>query len=150
MLSPCENGGHNLFMKYLIGYFATGIAFAMIDSIWLRNMYTRLYQPEIGELLMKGGVRIGPAIAFYLLYILGMMIFAVGPALQSGKWQTALIYGALFGFFCYMTYDLTNHATLKVWSVKVTILDIIWGTFLTGSASLAGWWVTTLITGKSA
>jgi uncharacterized membrane protein len=137
-------------MKYLIGYFATGIAFAMIDSIWLRNMYTRLYQPEIGELLMKGGVRIGPAIAFYLLYILGMMIFAVGPALQSGKWQTALIYGALFGFFCYMTYDLTNHATLKVWSVKVTILDIIWGTFLTGSASLAGWWVTTLITGKSA
>jgi uncharacterized membrane protein len=150
MLSPCENGGRCMFMKYLIGYFATGIAFAMIDSIWLRNMYTRFYQPEIGELLMKGGFRMGPAIAFYLLYILGMMIFAVGPALQSGKWQTALIYGALFGFFCYMTYDLTNHATLKIWSVKVTILDIIWGTFLTGSASLAGWWVTILITGKTA
>jgi uncharacterized membrane protein len=139
-----------MFLKYLIGYLATGISFAMIDSIWLRNMYTRLYQPEIGELLMKGGFRLGPAIAFYLLYIAGMMIFAVGPALQSGKWQSALIYGALFGFFCYMTYDLTNHATLKVWSVKVTILDIIWGTILTGSASLAGWWVTSLITGKPA
>jgi uncharacterized membrane protein len=136
--------------KYLIGYVATGISFAVIDSFWLRNMYTRLYQPEIGELLMKGGFRMGPAIVFYLLYITGMMIFAVGPALQSGKWQTALVWGALLGFFCYMTYDLTNQATLKVWSTKVTVLDIIWGTFLTGSASLAGWWVTTLMTGKSA
>lgn len=79
-----------------------------------------------------------------------MMIFAVGPALRNGKWQTALIWGALFGFFCYMTYDLTNYATLKVWSMKVTVLDIIWGTVLTGSASLAGWWVATLISGKSA
>jgi uncharacterized membrane protein len=135
--------------KYLVGYIATGIAFAVIDSVWLRTMYKKLYQPEIGELLYKGGVRLGPAIAFYLLYILGMMVFAVGPALQSGKWQTALIWGALLGFFCYMTYDLTNYATLKVWSLKVTILDIIWGTLLTGSASLAGWWITTLITGKA-
>jgi uncharacterized membrane protein len=136
--------------KYLVGYAATGISFALIDSIWLRTMYTRLYQPELGELLMKGGFRLGPAVIFYLLYILGMMIFAVGPALESRKWQTALVWGALFGFFCYMTYDLTNYATLKVWSTKVTVLDIIWGTFLTGSASLAGWWITTLIVGKSA
>ncbi len=136
-------------LKYLIGYIATGIAFAMIDSVWLRTMYTRLYLPEIGELMMKGGFRMGPAIMFYLLYIAGMMVFAVGPALQNGKWQTALIYGALFGFFCYMTYDLTNHATLKVWSTKVTVLDIIWGTALTGSASLVGWWVTSLITAKA-
>ena len=69
--------------KYIVAYIATGIAFAAIDSIWLRNMYTRLYQPEIGELMMKGGFRMGPAVMFYLLYILGMMIFAVGPALQS-------------------------------------------------------------------
>jgi uncharacterized membrane protein len=138
-----------MFFKYLIGYLATGVAFAAIDSIWLRTMYTRLYQPEIGAVLMKGGFRPAPAIIFYLLYILGMMTFAVGPALHNGKWQTAVVYGALFGFFCYMTYDLTNYATLKVWSVKVTILDILWGSFLTGSASLAGWWVTTLIAGKS-
>jgi uncharacterized membrane protein len=136
--------------KYVVGYLATGIAFALIDSVWLRTMYTRLYQPEIGEMMMKGGFRLGPAVVFYLLYILGMMVFAVGPALQSGKWQTALLYGALLGFFCYMTYDLTNHATLKVWSTKVTVFDIIWGTFLTGTASLAGWWVTSLIAGKAA
>ncbi|MEY4870096.1 MAG: hypothetical protein RIS11_1290 [Pseudomonadota bacterium] len=134
--------------KYLIGYIATGISFALIDSVWLRTMYGRLYQPEIGDILYKGGVRMGPAIAFYLLYILGMMIFAVGPALHSGKWQTALVWGALLGFFCYMTYDLTSYAVLKTWSLKVTILDIIWGTFLTGSASLAGWWLTTQIAGR--
>jgi uncharacterized membrane protein len=133
--------------KYIVAYLATGLSFALIDSVWLRTMYSRLYQPEIGELL--GSLRLGPALAFYLLYILGMMIFAVGPALANGKWQTALIWGALLGFFCYMTYDLTNHATMKVWSTKVTVLDIMWGTFLTGSASLSGWWVTTLIYGKN-
>jgi uncharacterized membrane protein len=133
--------------KYLIAYIATGLAFAAIDSIWLRTMYTRLYLPEIGELLMKG-FRIGPAIAFYLLYIAGIIHFAVGPALKNGQWQTALVQGALFGFFCYMTYDLTNQSTLKIWSTKVTVLDMIWGTVLTGSASLAGWWLTNLVTGR--
>lgn len=135
--------------KYIVAYVATGVSFALIDSVWLRSMYERLYKPEIGELMYQGGFRLGPAVAFYLLYILGMMIFAVGPALHSGKWQTALLWGALLGFFCYMTYDLTNYATLKVWSTRVTVLDIIWGTVLTGSASLAGWWATTLIFGKN-
>ncbi len=138
-----------MFLKYLTAYIATGIAFAVIDSVWLRNAYTKLYQPEIGEMLMKGGFRLGPAIAFYLLYILGMMIFAVGPALTAGRWQVALVQGALLGFFCYMTYDLTNMATLKQWSMKVTILDMIWGTMLTGSASAAGYFVTNAIFGRS-
>ncbi len=124
-------------LRYLIAYVATGLAFALIDSVWLRTMYTRLYQPEIGELLMRG-VRMGPAVIFYLLYILGMMVFAVIPAMKGGDWRIALAQGAMFGFFCYMTYDLTNHATMKVWSVKVTVLDIIWGTVLTGLAAAAG------------
>lgn len=135
--------------KYIVAYIATGVSFALIDSVWLRSMYDRLYKPQIGELLLEDGFRLYPAITFYLLYILGMMIFAVGPALSTGKWQTALLWGALLGFFCYMTYDLTNYATLKVWSGTVTVLDIIWGTTLTGSASVAGWWVTTLIFGKT-
>jgi uncharacterized membrane protein len=134
-------------LKIILGYIATGISFAVIDSIWLRNMYMKLYQPEIGEVLMKG-VRMGPAVAFYLLYIAGIMVFAVSPAFASGKWQTALIQGALFGFFCYMTYDLTNYSTLKVWSLKVTILDMIWGTVLTGLTATAGWWITTAITSR--
>ena len=130
-----------MIVRTLVAYIATGVAFAMIDSIWLRSMYTRLYQPEIGEMLMRG-MRWGPAVAFYLLYIAGMLIFAVNPALASGRWQTALVQGALLGFFCYMTYDLTNYATLKVWSLKVTVLDMIWGTFLTGSAAAVGAFVT--------
>lgn len=137
-----------MILKYIVGYIATGLAFALIDSVWLRNAYTKLYKPEIGDILYSGGFRMGPAIAFYLLYILGMMIFAVGPAFASGKWQTAVIWGALFGFFCYMTYDMTSYAVLKTWSLKVTILDMIWGTFLTGSASLVGYWVTTGLLGK--
>ena len=123
--------------RYVCAYVATGIAFALIDSVWLRTMSERLYRVEIGELLADR-FRIGPAIIFYLLYILGMMIFAVGPALQNGSWKTALCTGAAFGFFTYMTYDLTNFATLKVWSLKVTVLDIIWGTVLTGLAAAAG------------
>jgi uncharacterized membrane protein len=133
-----------MILKYILAYIATGLSFAVIDSFWLRNMYMKLYQPEIGEVLMKG-VRMGPAVTFYLLYILGIVIFAFTPALASGRWQTALIYGAMFGFFTYMTYDLTNYSTLKVWSLKVTIYDIIWGTVLTGLSAAAGYWITASI-----
>jgi uncharacterized membrane protein len=130
-----------MIMKTATAFIATGLGFAAIDSIWLITMSTRLYKPEIGE-LMAENFRLGPAIVFYLLYITGILIFAVQPALASGKWQTALVQGALFGFFCYMTYDMTNYATLKVWSLKVTILDLMWGTFLTGSAATVGLLVT--------
>ena len=123
--------------RYAVAYLATGIAFAAIDSVWLKTMATRLYQPEIGELLADR-FRLGPAIVFYLLYILGIMIFAVGPALRSGDWKVALVNGAMLGFIAYMTYDLTNYATLKVWSLKVTIFDMIWGTVLTGLAAASG------------
>jgi uncharacterized membrane protein len=128
-------------MKSVTAFIATGFGFAAVDSIWLITMSTRLYKPEIGE-LMAENFRLGPAIVFYLLYIAGILLFAVQPALASGKWQTALVQGALFGFFCYMTYDMTNYATLKIWSLKVTILDLMWGTFLTGSAATIGFLVT--------
>lgn len=128
-------------MKSVTAFIATGLGFAAVDSIWLITMSTRLYKPEIGE-LMAQNFRLGPAIVFYLLYIVGILIFAVQPALASGKWQTALVQGALFGFFCYMTYDMTNYATLRIWSLKVTILDLMWGTFLTGSAATIGFLAT--------
>ncbi len=90
----------------------------------------------------------GPAVLFYLLYIAGILYFAVLPAMGDGRWQTALLQGAVLGFLCYATYDLTNLATLKSWSVKVTVLDIIWGTVLTGGAALGGWWATSHLLGK--
>lgn len=133
--------------RTLTAYVLTGLAFALIDSVWLRTMYARLYQPELGEIL--GGLRLGPAIAFYLIYIAGMIWFAVGPALANGRWQTALVQGAVLGCLCYATYDLTNFATLKIWSLKVTLLDILWGTMLTGSASVAGWAATQAVFGRT-
>ncbi|WP_310495969.1 DUF2177 family protein [Sandarakinorhabdus sp.] len=123
--------------RTLTAYVATGISFAVIDSFWLILMAPRLYKPEIGEMLAPA-FRGGPAVVFYLLYIAGMLYFAVMPGLASGRWQTALLQGAVLGFMCYMTYDMTNYATLKVWSLKVTILDLIWGTVLTGLSAAAG------------
>lgn len=128
-------------LKIIIAYVATGLAFALIDSVWLINMAPRLYKPELGGMLAEP-FRLGPAVAFYLLYIAGMLWFAVLPGLGDGRWQTALVQGAVLGLMCYMTYDLTNFATLKVWSMKVTIYDMIWGTVLTGSASAAGMLIT--------
>jgi uncharacterized membrane protein len=77
-------------------------------------------------------------VGFYLIYLVGVTIFAIRPALQSGDWRTGLFYGALFGFFAYATYDLTSQATLKQWSTALTVVDIAWGTFASGlSATLS-------------
>jgi len=127
------------------GYGFTALIFGILDALWLTKVGPKLYRPEIGELLMDGW-RPAPALIFYALYMLGIQIFAVQPALAAGKWQVAATYGALFGFFCYMTYDLTNHATMKIWSTKITLADIAWGTCATGlSAGAAAWLVLTLL-----
>ncbi|WP_077146453.1 DUF2177 family protein [Sphingopyxis sp. KK2] len=127
------------------GYGFTALIFGLLDALWLTKVGPKLYRPEIGELMMDGW-RPVPALIFYALYMLGIQIFAVQPALAAGKWQVAAMYGALFGFFCYMTYDLTNHATMKVWSTKITLADIAWGTCATGlSAGAAAWLVLTLL-----
>lgn len=134
--------------QYIVAYAATAILFGILDALWLGKMVPAVYRPEIGEMLMRGW-RPVPALVFYALYMLGIQIFAVAPALAAGKWQVALLWGALFGFFCYMTYDLTNYATLKVWSLKVTLLDIAWGTIATGAAAGAAAWLTLMIFPKA-
>ena len=136
--NPCI--GARLSMQPLAAYIATALIFGALDAIWLTKVGPKLYRPEIGELLMDGW-RPAPALIFYVLYILGIQIFAVQPALAAGRWQVAAQYGALFGFFCYMTYDLTNQATMRVWSTKVTLMDIAWGTVATGIAAGAAAWL---------
>lgn len=132
-------------MQYVIAYLATGLYMALVDSVWLTNMIN-VYRQNIGELLLPEGIRIAPAIAFYLLYIFGIVWFAVSPALASGgNLQTAALNGALLGLVCYGTYDLTNQATLKVWPTFITLMDMSWGAFLTATAAVAGtlaarWW----------
>lgn len=82
------------------------------------------------------------AIVFYLLFIIGIFIFAILPAVEKESFKHALIYGALFGFFTYATYDLTNLATLKDWPVKIVFIDILWGSVLTASVSVSGYYIT--------
>lgn len=128
-------------IKMLAAYGLTLVAFAAIDAVWLINMAPRLYKPEIGEVMMENGFRLTPAMIFYAIYIGGIVYFAVWPGLTEGVAKAAL-QGAVLGFICYATYDLTNYATLKVWSLKVTVLDLMWGTVLTGGTAAAGTWLT--------
>jgi uncharacterized membrane protein len=128
-------------LKYLIGYLGTGLAFALIDAVWLTTVGPKLYRPTLNEVLADQ-FALGPAIAFYLIYIAGIMILAVSPAVRDGGWTQALTTGAILGFLCYATYDLTNQATLKVWATHITLADIAWGTVLTGASATAGYFVT--------
>lgn len=120
-------------MPYAVSILVTALVFGLLDSTWFRWSLPNLYRPEIGELL--GGLRWAPALTFYVLYVIGIQIFAIRPALASGQWSTAAIWGALFGFFCYMTWNLTNHAVMKTWSWKVTLTDTSWGTIATATTA---------------
>jgi uncharacterized membrane protein len=122
---------------FLSAYAGAMAAMLALDAIWLSTMAGRLYQPQLGDLLAKD-FRAAPAIAFYFLYLLGVVYFAALPALKQGGWRKALLNGALLGLVAYGTYDLTNQATLRHWPVLVTALDLIWGSFLTAAAAVAG------------
>jgi uncharacterized membrane protein len=124
-------------MKYVIAYAGSAVAMAALDAAWLGTMGPRVYRPALGALLTEG-FRFGPAIAFYMLYVAGLTVFAVRPTLASGQWTATAAMGALFGFFCYATYDLTNMATLRVWPLKIVLLDIAWGVALSALAATAG------------
>lgn len=121
---------------YLRAYVATFVVFMGIDAIWLTQMASRLYQPTIGHLLAPEPDLLA-ALVFYLLYILGVVVFAVRPAHHDASLKAAAGRGALFGLVAYATYDLTNQATLINWPWFVTVIDLIWGTVLTGTATLA-------------
>ncbi|MEN3929971.1 DUF2177 family protein [Microvirga sp. W0021] len=121
---------------YLFIYLSTFIIFLAIDMIWLGFVARDYYQTQLGSLLLDKP-RLLWAAAFYLLYAVGIVIFCITPSLKDNSWQHALIMGALFGFIAYATYDLTNLATLKSWSVNLSLVDMIWGAFLTGITSLS-------------
>jgi uncharacterized membrane protein len=123
-------------MAYLIAYVVCVLVMGGLDFLWLTNTHG-LYQKDLGALLADNPNMV-VAVIFYLTYMVGIQIFAVRPALESGDWKTAALFGALFGFFTYATYDLTNMATMKVWTLRVTLYDIAWGTILTGITASAG------------
>jgi uncharacterized membrane protein len=124
--------------RYLIAYLGSAGAMAVLDVIWLRLAVKTLYEPAIGTLL-SGQTNVPAAALFYVLYVLGILLFATTPALRGGGVATALVMGGAFGFFTYMTYDLTNMATLRAWPAHLAFIDIAWGTFLTAAAASAGY-----------
>ncbi len=121
-------------LTFLKLYAVSFIIFFAIDLFWLGIIAKKLYQAEIGHLL-KTDVNWIAAVLFYLLFIGGLVIFVLMPAVESGNIVKAILLGALFGFITYATYDLTNLATLKDWPLKITIIDLVWGTFLGTSTS---------------
>lgn len=120
---------------FLIRLMIAGGAMAIIDAFWLSVVANKFYKSQIGSLLLDKP-NMSAAVAFYIIYVIGIVVFAVSPALEKSSWQYALGYGALLGFVAYATYDLTNLATLKGFNVRLVMVDMLWGTLLTGAVSL--------------
>lgn len=125
-------------VKYIWLYLGTTLAFFAIDMVWLGVVAKDFYRDALKPLLLQDFNK-AAAFVFYSLFIVGILIFAVLPALKSGDVGRAALYGAMFGFFCYATYDLTNLATLKDWPIKIVVVDMIWGTVLTAAVASAGY-----------
>ena len=126
--------------RFAVAYVATLAVFCGLDFLWLGFVAKGYYQSQLGALLLDKP-NIPVAVLFYALYVVGVLVFAVLPALDAGHWSRALLHGALFGFFAYATYDLTNLATLNGWSAGVAMLDLGWGTLVTGVSATAGYLV---------
>ncbi len=121
-------------MKNLLLYGITTLIFFAIDMVWLGVVARNLYKQKLGFILSPE-VNWAAAIIFYLIYIGGILFFAVLPASKEMSWQTALLNGALLGGMCYGTYDLTNMATIAKWPLEIVVIDIVWGMVLTGSVA---------------
>lgn len=126
-------------VEKLAAYCITATVFLACDYVWLSQIAKPFYQSRLGHLL-RDNPDLGIAAAFYAVYVVGVIIFAVWPAVRAESAQMALVYGALFGFFAYATYDFTNLATLRDWPVSVVVVDILWGTFVTGLSAFIGAW----------
>lgn len=122
--------------QWIVGFLGGSLVFMGCDAVWLNFAAGRIYRPRLGALL-RDDFALVPAALFYVIYIAGILFFAVAPALESGRWTTALVRGAALGFLAYATYDLTNQATVRGWSTTVTVIDLAWGTLLTGMSALA-------------
>jgi uncharacterized membrane protein len=124
--------------RILVAYVTTLVVFLGMDFVWLTQMTPRLYQPAIGP-LMAAKPNLGAAVLFYALYIVGVVVFAVLPALERKTWFRAAGLAALFGFLAYGTYDLTNLATLRGFTVQLTVADMAWGAVVSAVAASVGY-----------
>ena len=134
-------------MSTIITYAVTLIATLAVDGTWLMLTNKTIYRPAMGDLVLAN-FNVVPAAVFYALFPIGLLIFAIVPALKMDSFTHALVYGALLGAFAYMTYDLTNFATLRGWTLQLTLIDIAWGTFLCGAVSAVAYLVAPLLGAK--
>ncbi|HQQ97545.1 MAG TPA: DUF2177 family protein [Cyclobacteriaceae bacterium] len=123
--------------RYLLTYALTAVVFFAVDMLWLGILAKGIYRKYLGGMLSEQ-VNWTAAIIFYLIFIAGILVFVVEPAVERGSWARALVLGSFFGIITYATYDLTNLATLKGWPLPIVFIDITWGAVLTGSTSVAG------------
>ncbi len=130
---------------FILGYVFFLVAMLAIDAVWLVTMSKRLYKPRIGE-LMAESPRAVPAVIFYLIYALGASLLVVVPAVNDDKgYLVVFLLGALLGLVAYGTYDLTNQASLKTWPTLLTVVDLAWGSLLTGVVCIISTALTRLI-----
>jgi uncharacterized membrane protein len=120
--------------RYVVLYLTTLIVLVPVDFLFLGMVAKGFFTSEVGDML--GEIKLAPAILFYLLYVGGILVFVSAPA--GATWQSTLLYGALFGLFCYATFDLTSLSLLKHWTWPVAIVDVSWGSFVTALSSTAG------------
>lgn len=121
--------------RYLVLYFATLLAMLPLDMLFLRVLAKDYFNDQVGQLLTKSP-NITAAVLFYVLYVAGIVIFVSATA---ASWKNALLYGALFGFMCYMTFEMTNRVLIKDWTWGVVAVDLAWGTFVTATVATIGW-----------
>jgi uncharacterized membrane protein len=126
-------------MTYVIAYLSTAVVFFALDYVWLTRVAIGFYRQNIGELLLASP-NFAAAGIFYLFYVVGIVYFAVMPAVTANSVLTAVLNGAILGLLAYGTYDMTNLATLKGWSLTVSVVDMAWGAVLTATAAAAGYY----------
>lgn len=133
-------------MELLIKLLAVGGIMGLLDFVWLGFIAKKLYYAEMGKLLLDKPNMV-PALLFYAIYVVGVIVFVLNPALDKQSWQYATGMGALFGLVAYATYDLTNLSTMKDFPVKIVIIDLIWGAALTAVVATGAYFVLTALKG---
>lgn len=121
-------------MKIVITYLLALTLFLAMDLVWLGYVAKDFYLARMGAIMLDRP-KMGIAALFYTVYVIGLMVFVIMPALSDGNWQTAALNGALFGFFTYLTYDATAYAVLKGYDPLVAIIDTAWGSFVAAAVS---------------
>jgi uncharacterized membrane protein len=131
--------------RYAVLYLATLVVLIPVDFLFLGLVAKGFFASQVGDML--GEIRLAPAVLFYLLYVAGILVFVSAPA--GATWQSTLLYGALFGFFCYATFELTALSLLKHWTWPVVVVDVSWGAFVTAISSTVGLLIANQIAAKT-